>query len=133
MESSRLKIRKFLRAANMKTNLLVHFKKKCNLLLFYRRISCDVFVLVFMHDGLIFCTQKLGAINRKCHHWKKSVSLKQIVKLLKKNNRFFCYFISLSKRYFLYYNCISSTFFLSILKKASFLPTALHVFATKIY
>ena len=60
---------------------------------FERRISCDVFVLIFLLDGLIFWRRKKWAVNEKTQRIKKE-------KESKKENNCLCYFNMLSKNTF---------------------------------
>lgn len=69
----------------------------------YTQILCDVFVWIFMRDCPFFDRK-----NRDCQSEKfANILMKQISKVLRNNNHFYCYFIALSKKYFLYWNYIS--------------------------
>ena len=80
-----------------------------------RRISYEVFVLIFVHDCLIFWRQKMGAVNEETSRTKGRKSDTKSKK--KKNKHFFYYFIVLSKNYFLYCNYVGVKY----LKKDIFL------------
>ena len=97
-----------------RNRVIQRFLKKC------RRISCELFVLIFIRIGLIFWAKKVQAVNTH-------IFLKKITKLLKK--------IAMEIKIFCLLWCLQITWFLTAISfwcevfwtKVSFLISAWHL------